>query len=79
MTPRMRKISRLIAEGLASSAQAVATHEGLPWDPDDVRPPRRARRAHNGALFSVEQAPAAAPAQRWEAATGDPPRRRRIQ
>jgi hypothetical protein len=41
MTDRMRRIARIIAAGLACSAQATAMREGLPWDPADLRPVRR--------------------------------------
>jgi hypothetical protein len=41
MTAWMRKMFRVIADGLACSARAVALHEGLPWDPDGLRPARK--------------------------------------
>ena len=41
MSARMRKIARVIAGGLACSARAVALREGLPWDPEALRPARK--------------------------------------
>ena len=40
MTQKIEKILRIIANGLACSAQAAAFREGLPWDPADLRPRR---------------------------------------
>jgi hypothetical protein len=39
MSERMRKIRRIIVEGLTLSAQATAWHEGLPWEPEAPRQP----------------------------------------
>ena len=38
MTARMRKILRVIVDGLILSAQATAMREGLPWDRNGSRP-----------------------------------------
>ncbi len=37
MSERMRKIARIIVEGLTLSARATAWREGMPWEPDDRR------------------------------------------
>jgi hypothetical protein len=39
MSERMRKIRRIIVEGLTLSARATAWHEGLPWEPEAPRRP----------------------------------------
>jgi hypothetical protein len=44
MTQKIERMLRIIADGLACSAQAVAFHEGLPWDPDALRPAPKRRR-----------------------------------
>lgn len=41
MTARIGRIARIIVNGLACSARATALREGLPWDPEDLRPGRR--------------------------------------
>jgi hypothetical protein len=37
MSERMRKIARLIVDGLVWSARATAWREGLPWEPEEGR------------------------------------------
>jgi hypothetical protein len=37
MRKRMRKIAKVIMEGLALSARATAWREGLPWEPSAGR------------------------------------------
>jgi hypothetical protein len=46
MSDRMRKILRVVADGLACSAKAAAFREGMPWDPPTLRPPAAATAAH---------------------------------
>jgi hypothetical protein len=38
MSERMRKIARIIMEGLTLSAQATARREGQSWEPEERRP-----------------------------------------
>jgi len=40
MSEKIRKLGRIIVEGLAVSARATAWREGMPWEDD-----RRARKA----------------------------------
>ena len=39
MSERMRKIRRVIVEGLTLSARATAWHEGLFWEPEASQRP----------------------------------------
>ena len=41
MSERMRKIRRVIVEGLTLSARATAWHEGQRWEPDERRAPAK--------------------------------------
>ena len=44
MTQKLEMMLRIIAGGLACSAQAVAFREGLPWEPVALRPAPEPRR-----------------------------------
>jgi hypothetical protein len=48
MTARMRKFAKILAAGLALSAQATAWREGLPWEPQSRRRSPSDRREHQG-------------------------------
>jgi hypothetical protein len=46
MSARMRQFAKILAEGLALSAQATAWREGLSWEPEARRRSPGDRRGH---------------------------------
>jgi hypothetical protein len=46
MSGKLRKLGRMIVEGLALSARAAATREGQRWDPDARRLPPPGKSDH---------------------------------